>query len=85
VQIIIVGRECPECDQLHTNVCKALELLGWEDRASFEHVDDIREQLELFGVEKVPALVVDGTLVSEGDIPTPEELVRMLEDREWIA
>jgi small redox-active disulfide protein 2 len=81
-QVIILGRECPECDQMEANVREALDRLGVTG-AAIEHVDDIREQLEIFGVDKVPALVVDGTLVTQGEVPTVDEIVRMIEDEEY--
>lgn len=84
MQIIILGRECPECDMLDQNVRQAVTLLGIED-AEIEHIDDIRQEVEVFGVEKVPALVVDGTIVMQGDNPTVDDIVRMIEDAEYIA
>lgn len=85
MQVIILGRECPECDQMEANVRAALDRLAVTD-ATIEHVDDIRQQVEVFGVEKVPALVVNGTLVADdGDVPDVDTLVRMIEDEEWEA
>ncbi len=83
MQIIILGEECPECSDLEARVREALALLG--KTAEIEHVYDVREELELFGVDKVPALIVDGTLVTQGEVPTVEAIVRMIEDAEYIA
>ena len=83
-QIIILGREDPECDELEARVRDALGLLGVSD-VPIEHVEDIREELQVFGTAKTPALIIDGTLVTEGDIPTVDALVRMIEDEEYLA
>ena len=82
-QVIIVGRECPDCDEVEKNVREALKRLGDTD-VEIEHVDDIREQLELFGITKTPALIVDGTIVTEGEVPTVDQVVRMIEDAEYV-
>jgi protein-disulfide isomerase len=84
MQVIIIGRESPECDDMEAHVLEALKKLGIED-ATIEHVEDIREEIEVFGVTKTPALVVEGTLVTEGEVPTAMEIVRMIEDAEYTA
>ncbi len=84
MQVIIIGRESPECDDLEANVLEALKKLDITD-ATIEHVEDIREEIEVFGVTKTPALVVEGTLVTEGEVPTAMEIVRMIEDAEYKA
>lgn len=84
MQIIIIGRESPECDDMDAHVREALETLGVSD-AEIEHVEDIREEIQVFGVTKTPALVVDGVLVTEGEVPDAQEIVRMIEDAEYTA
>lgn len=82
-QIIILGQECPECDELDARVREALGRLGVGD-VPIEHVEDIREELQVFGTAKMPALIIDGTLVTEGEVPTVEAIVRMIEDEEYV-
>ena len=85
MQVIILGDECPDCDELEEHVRLALDRLGIKD-AEIERVWDIRQEMEEFGIEKVPALIIDGTLVLRGGhVPPVETLVRMIEDREWEA
>jgi small redox-active disulfide protein 2 len=84
MQIIILGEECPECDEMEARVRDALGNLGVTD-ATIEHVYDIREMIETFSVTKTPALVVDGTLVTEGEVPSVEAIMRMIEDEEYMA
>ncbi|HEY3318484.1 MAG TPA: thioredoxin family protein [Coriobacteriia bacterium] len=83
MHIIILGEECPECDEIEARVREALARLG--KTAEIEHVYDIREELQTFGVDRVPALVVDGTLVTQGEVPAVDAIVRMIEDAEYIA
>ena len=84
MQIIILGREDPECDELEARVRDALGNLNITD-AAIEHVEDIREELEVFGTARTPALIVDGTLVVEGEVPTVEAIMRMIQDEEYLA
>jgi hypothetical protein len=83
-QIIILGREDPECDEMEARVRDALGNLGVKG-VPIEHVQDIREELEVFGTAKTPALIIDGTLVVEGEVPTVEALMRMISDEEYTA
>lgn len=83
MQIIILGEECPECHQMEANVREALKRLDMT--ADIEHVYDIREMLETYGMDEAPALVVNGTLVHSGDVPDVDSIVRMIQDEEWLA
>jgi hypothetical protein len=84
LQIIILGQEDPECDEMEARVRDALGNLGIED-FTIEHVTDIREELEVFDTAMTPALIIDGTLVTQGEVPTVEAIVRMIEDEEYLA
>ena len=83
-QIIILGREDPDCDEMEARVRDALGNLGITD-APIERVEDIREEIETFGVTRTPALVIDGTLVVQGEVPTVEAIMRMIEGEEYLA
>ena len=85
MRIVILGEECPECDELEEHVRLALDRLGIKD-AEIEHVWDVREEIETYGVDKIPGLVVNGTVVLRGGhVPDVDTLVRMIEDEEWEA
>ena len=83
MHIIILGEQCPECDEIEKRVRAALAVVG--TTAEIEHVYDVREELEVFGVDRVPALVIDGILVTQGEVPDVDGIVRMIEDAEYSA
>lgn len=73
--IQIVGTGCPKCNLLEQNTKTALEALALE--AMIEKVSDADEIMEL-GVMLTPALVIDGTIVSSGQLLSSEQIKNIL-------
>lgn len=74
--IQILGTGCPKCQNL-TKVVKDVVLENQID-ASVEKVEDIVDIMK-FNVMITPALVVDGTVVMKGRIPSKEEVLALLQ------
>ena len=75
LQILSSSGGCPMCAQLTKNAAAAATALGIPFK--LEKVTALKEVMK-FGVMATPALVVDGTLKSEGRVPSVEELKRLL-------
>jgi small redox-active disulfide protein 2 len=74
MKIQIVGPGCPRCNQTERNTinaCAALDLA-----ADITHVHDIK-QFGALGVMATPSVLVDGTVVIAGRVPTVEELKKL--------
>ncbi|MEM2948923.1 MAG: thioredoxin family protein [Candidatus Bilamarchaeaceae archaeon] len=75
MKIEILGSGCANCKKLEENARKAVEKSG--KKAEIVKVTDFGE-IASYGVMRTPALVIDGTVKSEGRIPTVDEIVKML-------
>jgi small redox-active disulfide protein 2 len=73
--IEVLGPGCPNCRALERNVREALATAGLE--AEIRHVTEWSE-IAARGVLSTPGLVIDGTLVSTGRIPTPDQVAAWL-------
>ena len=73
--IEVLGSGCPSCQAVERNVRAALESIGAE--AEIRHVTDWVE-ISGRGVLSTPGLVVDGTVVSAGRIPSPQQIAGWL-------
>lgn len=71
----ILGTGCSKCKRLTEQVEQAAKELGIEHQ--IEKVTDI-EQIISFGVMMTPALAVDGQVKVAGNIPSIEELKRLI-------
>ena len=71
----ILGTGCSKCERLTEQVEQAAKELGIEHQ--IEKVTDI-EQIISFGVMMTPALAVDGQVKAAGNIPSLEELKRLM-------
>ena len=76
MDIKVLGMGCTRCNDLEKHVRNALAELGVA--ASIEHVTDIKE-IAAMGVLMTPALVIDGKVVSQGKVPSKDEL------KKWLA
>ncbi|MEM2909118.1 MAG: thioredoxin family protein [Candidatus Bilamarchaeaceae archaeon] len=75
MKIEILGSGCANCKKLEENARKAVEKSG--KKAEIVKVTDFGE-IASYGVMRTPALVIDGTVKSEGRIPDVDEIVKML-------
>ncbi len=71
----ILGTGCKKCQQLEANAREAVAALGIE--ASVYHITDAAEIAQR-GVMRTPALVVNGQVVSSGQVLTAEKIKPLL-------
>ncbi len=75
MDIKIVGIGCPRCIELEKHVIDALAELNIA--AGVEHVTELKKFAAL-GIFMTPGLVVDGKVISQGKIPSNDELKKLL-------
>ncbi len=75
MEIRVLGMGCPKCFELERRVKNALERLKLE--ASVVKVSDLK-QIMSYGVFSTPALVIDGQVVSQGQLPSVEDIMKWL-------
>ncbi len=73
--IEVLGSGCPNCQAVERNVREALAASGEE--AEVRHVTEWAEIAQR-GVMSTPGLVIDGTVVSTGRIPSAEQVAAWL-------
>jgi small redox-active disulfide protein 2 len=71
----VLGPGCANCQRLEANAREALALSGVE--AEIRHVTDYRD-IAARGVMSTPGLVIDGTVVSFGRVPSAGEIATWL-------
>ena len=71
----ILGTGCSKCKRLTEQVEQAAKELGIEHQ--IEKVTDV-EQIISFGVMTTPALAVDGQIKVAGNIPSLDDLKRLI-------
>jgi small redox-active disulfide protein 2 len=74
MEIKVLGSGCPNCQKLEKMTINALAEL--DVAANVDKVTDFKEITKY--VMSTPGLVIDGKVVSQGKIPSPEEI------RRWI-
>lgn len=75
MQIKVLGTGCKKCNELEQATRNAIEALGIN--ANIEKEEDIMKIME-YGVNRTPALVVDGKVVVSGRVPSEKELKELL-------
>jgi small redox-active disulfide protein 2 len=75
IKVEVLGTGCKKCQQLEANAKEAIATLNLQ--AEVLHITDPMKIAER-GVMKTPALLVNGQLVSQGKVPTPEEIQPLL-------
>lgn len=78
MKIEVLGTGCKSCDTLYSNVVKALEQLGLSGTAQLEKIGDI-DYFTKMGVFSTPGLVINGELISSGQVMAQEKIVEVLE------
>lgn len=81
MQIEICGPGCVRCIATMKNVQKVVKEMGLEQEAEVTEVKDIMA-ISNKGVLLTPGVVIDGVKVSEGRIPSPEEIKKWIKERE---
>jgi len=75
-KIEVLGPGCANCQRLEANARQAVAMAGVE--AEIVKVTDYR-QIVGYGVMSTPGLVIDGTVVSFGRIPSAGDIA------EWLS
>ncbi len=75
MNIQILGIGCPRCQELEKRVIDTLAELGIV--ANVEKVTDIKK-FAAMGVFMTPGLAIDGKVVSQGKIPSKDELKKLI-------
>lgn len=75
MEIKVLGTGCPKCKSLEQAVNEVVASEGINAQVS--KVEDIMEIMK-YGVMATPALVVDGTVVAKGRVPSAKELTELL-------
>ena len=84
MKIEIYGTGCPKCHATIRNVQKAVKELGLEQDVEVVEVKDIKA-ISAKGIFLTPGVVIDGVKVSEGRVPSPEEIKNWTKDKEITA
>lgn len=74
-EIKVLGTGCSKCTTLYDNVKSAVAELGID--ATVEKEQDIMKIME-YNVMSIPALVVDGSVLSTGKVLTIEDVKKLL-------
>lgn len=74
--VLILGSGCKSCQTLEANTRTALAQMG-DTESVVGHVTDFTE-IARYGVMTTPALVVDGKVLSSGQVLKPEEIAALL-------
>ncbi len=75
MKIEILGTGCPKCNALEATTKAAVDKLGITYELA--HVKDITEFMKR-GVMMTPALVLDGEVVTSGNVPSEAQITTML-------
>ena len=75
MQIKVLGTGCKKCNELEQATRNTIEML--DINANIEKEEDIMKIME-YGVNRTPALVVDGKVVVSGRVPSEKELNELL-------
>lgn len=79
MKVQVVGIGCARCNELEKRVRDTLAEMNVA--ADIEHVTELR-QFAAMGIFMTPGLAVDGKVVSQGKVPSKDELKKLLgEDR----
>ena len=71
----VLGSGCASCHALYDNTCKAVRDMGLD--VEVEYVTDL-EKIMSYGVMSMPALVVNGKVVSVGRTLNPGDVEKLL-------
>jgi len=75
MDVKIIGIGCARCVELEKRVIDTLAELNIA--ANVEHVTELKKFAAL-GIFMTPGLVIDGKVVSQGKIPSKDELKKLL-------
>jgi small redox-active disulfide protein 2 len=76
MQILILGGLGTDCRQLENVLSEAISELGI--KADIGKISSIR-QMAAYGVSQTPALIINGRIIFEGEIPSIEKIRKLLD------
>lgn len=76
--IQILGMGCPKCGHLQRNAEQAVRDSGGHD--TVEKISDIARIIE-FSPSALPALAINGKVVTSGALPTPAQIQELIKSR----
>lgn len=71
----VLGSGCKSCKTLHENVLEVVKNAGLD--CNVEYITDL-EKIMPFGVMRMPALAVNGKVVSSGKVLSRDEINKLL-------
>jgi small redox-active disulfide protein 2 len=71
----VLGPGCPKCVELAKRAEAAAKALGWD--YEIEKVSQL-SKIRAFGIFATPALVVDGEVMVVGQVPSVDEIKKIL-------
>ena len=77
IEVEILGTGCKKCQQLEANAKEAIAKLGID--AEVIHITDVIE-IAKRGVMSTPALAVNKTVISQGQIVSPDRIQQRLQE-----
>lgn len=80
MKIEICGPGCARCHATTENVRKVVKELGFEQEVEVAEVKDIKV-ISSKGVFLTPGVVIDEVKVSEGRVPSAQEIKNWIEER----
>ena len=75
LKIEVLGPGCPKCHDTYHQVKQLLDELNMD--AELVKVTDVFQIIDR-GVNFTPALIIDGEVVSQGKVPTKEQITSIL-------
>ncbi|HNZ32288.1 MAG TPA: thioredoxin family protein [Smithella sp.] len=76
LEVVILGPGCAQCSSLETNVRNVMAEMNLA--GDLAHVTDTKE-IARYGVMGVPALIINGRVVTVGSVPEKNKI------RQWLA
>jgi len=71
-------RSCPTCESLfYDRISQALKIAGLREKVQIEHIKDPQYFVNM-GVFMTPALVLNGEVISEGELLLPDKVIMLL-------
>lgn len=81
VEIKVLGQGCVQCDKLERDLMKVMTEMNLA--ADLEHVREIKE-IGKYGVMGMPALIINGKVMSVGTVPPKTKLKEWLEEAQGL-
>jgi small redox-active disulfide protein 2 len=81
MKIEILGTGCKRCDQLYENTMGAVSKIDPSSEIKVEKIGDVNYFTKM-GVFMTPGLVIDGQVTSTGKVPSTNEIMKMIVEKQ---